>query len=251
MSYRTASGVLMALLQRQYYRAAINTMCYVDHPVRNFVGYVTLAQRGFPRSVTVKTPTGRHVLRLYSYHDLVTLVECFAKLDYAITSDARCVVDFGSNIGISAAYFLSRNSSARVYLFEPVPRNIERLGDNLSSWVGRYQLETAAVGTAAGSASFGCEPTGRYGGIGLDLSETITVSVRDANEALRSILAIEGSIDALKVDVEGMEIPILSHLAPDILRRIRVIFAETQDREVALEGFTKVRQGAISIYRHL
>ena len=43
-------------------------------------------------------------------------------------------VDFGSNIGISALYFLTRNPSVQVYLFEPVPSNIERLRENLKGY---------------------------------------------------------------------------------------------------------------------
>ncbi len=41
--------------------------------------------------------------------------------------DISVVVDFGSNIGISALYFLTRNQDIKVYLFEPVPQNILRL----------------------------------------------------------------------------------------------------------------------------
>ena len=38
----------------------------------------------------------------------------------------RAVIDLGSNIGISALYFLTRNADCRVWLYEPVPRNVER-----------------------------------------------------------------------------------------------------------------------------
>ncbi len=41
---------------------------------------------------------------------MITLVECFGKLDYLADEDISCVVDFGSNIGVSAGYFLTRNN---------------------------------------------------------------------------------------------------------------------------------------------
>jgi len=44
--------------------------------------------------------------------------EIFCRLDYLAKTDIKVVVDIGSNIGISALYFLSRNKQAKCYLFE-------------------------------------------------------------------------------------------------------------------------------------
>jgi FkbM family methyltransferase len=249
MSARSTSAALRALTQRQNYRAVRNIFRYVGNPWRTALGYLTLNDSDFPREVRVRTPTGPYRITLYSPHDLITLVECFARLDYEVAEDIRCVVDFGSNIGISALYFLSRNDSTRVYLFEPVPQNIERLDRNLILFKGRYYLKSAAVGTSAGDARFGCEATGRYGGIGVSSPDSITVAVEDANAVLRTILAREDAIDVLKIDVEGMEIPILSHLADDVLERIRVIYAETFGGGPMLSGFVRSDRGAIVMYR--
>jgi FkbM family methyltransferase len=249
MSDRTVSGVVRALMQRQNYRAGRNIFRYIGGPWRTIFGYLTLDNSGFPRQIRVRTPTGPYELTIYSAHDLITLVECFARLDYEVGKDIRCVVDIGSNIGISALYFLSRNDRARVYLFEPVPRNIERLKRNLTPFVGRYSIDPCAVGISAGNAIFGCEPTGRYGGIGLSLSDSIYVELKDANELLRTVLAKEETIDVLKLDVEGMEIPIMSHLASDVLDRVRLVYAETFGKGPVLPGFSRCERGAIVVYR--
>ena len=66
---------------------------------------------------------------------------------------AQVVVDIGSNIGISALYFLTRNPDCRVWLYEPVPRNVERLRANLAGYEDRYTLREAAVAPAAGRAA--------------------------------------------------------------------------------------------------
>ena len=248
MRYRAPSGILTALIQRQNYRAARNIFRYIGDPWRTMFGYLTLSNSYFPRQANVRTPTEPYEVTLYSAHDLITLVECFARLDYEVDEDIRCVVDIGSNIGISAAYFLSRNEKVRVYLFEPVPRNIERLEQNLTPFRGRYHIDPSAVGTSAGDASFGCEPTGRYGGIGLPLPQSMRVAVKDVNEVLRTVLATEKTIDVLKLDVEGMEVPILSHLAGDALAGIRVIYAETFGKGPALPGFSRNERGAIVTY---
>jgi FkbM family methyltransferase len=249
MSARSASGLIGALTQRQNYRSGANIFRFIGSPWRTLWGYLTLRDSGFPRTVLVRTPTGPHAVTLYSADDLITLVECFARHDYEVDDDIGCVVDLGSNIGISGLYFLSRNQNATVYLFEPVPRNVERLERNLNLFQRRYRVDCCAVGTSAGNATFGCEPTGRYGGIGFPGSETITVAVKDANDVLRAVLSKERKIDVLKLDVEGLEVAILSHLANDILERIRVIYAETFGAGPLLPGFARCEKGAIVVYR--
>ncbi len=62
---------------------------------------------------------------------------------------ARVVVDIGSNIGISALYFLTRNPACRCWLYEPVPRNVERLRANLRRLRGPLRAHGGAVADAA------------------------------------------------------------------------------------------------------
>ncbi|MBM3526164.1 MAG: hypothetical protein FJX57_24700, partial [Alphaproteobacteria bacterium] len=94
------------------------------------------------------------------------------------------------------------------------------------------------------------EPTGRYGGLGrTDLPETITVPVRAANAALAEALAeFGGSLDLLKIDIEGMEAAILRALDPALLAHVRLIVAET-DAIVKLAGFRAERAGSVVRYR--
>jgi FkbM family methyltransferase len=251
VGYRALPRMLSAVAEPQNYRAASNIFRYMASPLRTLIDYIALPSAGFPRKVRVRTPIGPVEPTLYSADDLITLVECFARLDYDISDDVRCVVDIGSNIGISALYFLSRNAEVKTYLFEPVPRNLERIEHNLLPFRGRYQVDDSAVGTSSGNANFGCEPTGRYGGLELPLPQRIPVLVRDANEVLRSVLAKEKAIDVLKLDVEGMEVPILSHLADDVLDGVRVIYAETFGKGPTLPGFTRDERGAIVKYQRV
>jgi len=138
------------------------------------------------------------------------------------------VVDLGSNIGLSALWFLTRAPGVHCYLYEPVPRNVERLHANLRGMAGRYQLEEVAVADRAGSVSFGVEPSGRYAGIGLELAENITVQCRDVNDVLTEVLKREPRIDILKVDTEGLEVATVSSIRPELLDHIRAIYLETE-----------------------
>ena len=116
---------------------------------------------GYPHRATVKTPLGPVDVMLYSSHDLLTLNEIFCRLDYVAIPGTRVVVDIGSNIGISALYFLTRAENVFCHLFEPVPANVERLRKNLARFEGRYALGEAAVAEFTGSSAFAVEPTGR------------------------------------------------------------------------------------------
>ena len=69
-----------------------------------------------------------------------TVNEVFCRQDYGADASIRAVVDVGSNIGISALYFLTRSPDCRAWLYEPVPRNVERLRGNLAGYEDRYAL---------------------------------------------------------------------------------------------------------------
>jgi FkbM family methyltransferase len=186
----------------------------------------------YPYDCAVRTPLGMVRPRLWTSHDLLTVNEVFCRLDYAAPPDVGVVVDVGSNVGISALYFLTRNRTARCYLYEPVPQNVVRLRENLAAFKGRWTLEEAAVWDRETVVEFGVEPTGRYGGIGVAAPETISVPCLEINDVLERVLAREERIDVLKVDTEGAEVDTIAALRPELLDRVSTIYFETTDRPV-------------------
>ena len=237
--------------------AFINIVRFCESPLSLISRYV-FGNGSYPIEVCIRTPLGKQKLTLYCYADMLTFVECFGKQDYVAKKNVRCVVDFGSNIGISALYFLTRNSQAQVYLFEPFPQNIERLSKNLEGFEKRYFFEPVAVGMKNGTAMFGCEPTGRYGGLtGGEYSgklkikkihDEIEVRVREANEILGEILDKYHEIDILKIDVEGIEEELLQSLNPELLKNILHIYVET-NWNGELTGFKKNFYGGIARFK--
>jgi FkbM family methyltransferase len=225
---RRLSTIAGALLQRRHYQALYNMLRFADFPTRRLRQYLFKVGH-YPQPVTVKTPQGPLALSLYSHDDLLTVNEIFFRNDYAVTEpeDVRVIVDFGSNIGVSAAYFLTYHPEAFAYLFEPLPKNIARLRDQLRAFTPRFQLSTNAVSTATGMARFGWESTGRYGGVGRQTGNYIDVECVSANDVLRSIIDRHGQIDILKIDIETMERQLVQNLPTDIITRIRTIFVET------------------------
>ena len=184
----------------------------------------------YPYRCRVRTPAGTIAPTLYSGHDMWTVNEIFCREDYAAEPPIRTVVDIGSNIGISALYFLTRDPECRCWLHEPVPENVERLRQNLAGYEDRYELREVAVAAEGGTATFGIEDSGRYGGIGVQLARSIEVECLAVDEALGSVLAEAAVVDVLKMDTEGTELELLSAAAPLLSASVRQVFLESADR---------------------
>lgn len=226
---RSAKQIIGAMCGKQHYIALINMMKNCQDFPEFLFRYLT-GRGHYPWEVRIKTPIGVIKPKVYTFHDILTVNEIFFRLDYFADKSIQTVVDIGSNIGISALYFLSRNDTSKVYLYEPDKRNIEKLKVNLTNFHKRYHLCEKAVSHRKGRVEFGIESTGRYGGIGLKLEKTITVDCLEINEVIENILSKEEFIDILKIDTEGLEIKTVESLKIDLLRRIKKIYLEAKPK---------------------
>ena len=255
MSRHSIKSFSAALFEKSFYLAFINIFIYFRSPLKILIRYV-FEVGNYPKNIFVRTPLGLQCMTAFSHHDLITIIECFGKLDYEAPESSSVVVDFGSNIGISALYFLTRNKGVKVYLFEPVPQNIERLKQNLKGFEERYELRECAVGVNDGCLDFACDDTGRYGGLikggaacfaQWDPGKTIQVEVVMANQVLEDVLGRHESVDILKIDVEGYENKILSHFNTEVLSHVKRIYAETEDDQ-KIPGFSSERYSGLTRY---
>ncbi len=257
MSQHSIKSFSAALFKKPFYLAFINIFILFKRPLDVLVRYV-LEVGDYPKRFLIRTPLGLQSVTAFSHPDLITLIECFGKLDYRAPKNTSVVVDFGSNIGISALYFLTRNPDTKVYLFEPVPRNIERLKENLKGFENRYELKEYAVGVEEGQLDFACDETGRHGGLieggapyfaEWDPEKIISVKVEKANQILEDVLSRHDFVDIVKIDVEGYENNILAHLEIDILARISRIYAETNEDQKINGFFSESACGLTRYYR--
>ncbi len=218
--------MVRSVFERQHYVA-------LARMARLYPGFPVVAKRYFvgggryPYTCRIRTPSGIVAPTLHSHHDVFTVHEIFGREDYRAARDLRVVVDIGSNIGISALYFLTRNGQSRCYLYEPVPRNVERLRANLVGYEQRFELEQVAVAARGERVRFTLESTGRYGGIGVAGEEHIEVSCRPITEVLDEVLEREATIDLLKIDTEGAELETVAAIPDEQLARIRTVCFET------------------------
>ena len=216
-------------------------------------GAYFLGTGDYPCSMHVRTPAGTIAIRLFSSHDAVTVHEIFCREDYLCPTPPQVVVDIGSNIGISALYFLTRSPSSYCELYEPDPRNVDRLLHNLEGFGGRFTLHERAVADRQGVLPFRREATGRYGSLDAagpltdaaalvnPLPDTdadvINVPVEHINDVLERAVTRHGVIDLLKVDTEGVELATIMAIDAGLRRHIRRIVIESFESGIELDGF--------------
>jgi FkbM family methyltransferase len=222
---RSTLTVARAAFERRHYRALRNILLHHTAPA-DFIRRYLFKSGSYPCLQIIRQNGQELRLLAYSWHDILTINEVFFRCDYVVSGEERTIVDFGSNIGVSAAYFLTASPRSFCYLFEPLPQNVARLRHNLSRFELRYELAMAAVALSEGEREFGYEETGRYGGIGIETGAYLTVSCVDAIGFLSRVVEKHGSIDVLKIDIEALEKEILVAIPARVLRRITRIFVE-------------------------
>jgi FkbM family methyltransferase len=242
---RSPSRIVASLLEARHYRAFTKAFQVLPAPLSFLYRYLT-GRGSYPLVLPIQTPLGTVHPTLYHHHDLLTANEIFCREDYRTPVPPQTVVDLGSNIGLSALYFLTRSATTRCYLFEPVVENITKARINLAAFYDRYQLDASAVSNTTGSVAFGWEPSGRYGGIGVPTARTVNLPCRHVNEVLEPILLRHGQIDLLKIDTEGAEVTTVLSIHPAYLGKIRTILLETKNTVPELaDRFSATRDGAI------
>lgn len=140
--------------------------------------------------------------------DLTVLRDVFLDDEYGLSDEAHAnvIVDLGSNIGASVAYFKLMYPHARVYAVEPDPSSVDALRKNTQQFPGVTVHECAVAGEDG------------VGEIHIPREQSISSSLvrREFHQYSRPVktktldtlldeLQIE-HIDILKFDIEGMEL---------------------------------------------
>jgi FkbM family methyltransferase len=139
--------------------------------------------------------------------------EIFIDLSYYFRASrpAPVIVDGGSNIGVSVAFFKTLYPDARVIAFEPAQRAFELLERNVGSAPG-VELHRFALGRSDAPVTFyESDDPGllRQSTRAERLHGTASTSV----EQRRLSEFISGDLDLVKLDVEGAESDVIEDLA--------------------------------------
>jgi len=244
---RSLSFIARNAIRPSNYKALARMSRVYEEPVVAASRYF-LGRGEYPCTIRLRTPTGLQSATLFNSHDAITVHEIFCRGDYRCPSPPQVIVDLGSNIGISALFFLTNSPTAYCELYEPDPRNLSRLSRNLAEFDGRFTLHETAVADREGICSFTREPYGRYGRLEAPTTETsrsseavktdqIEVRVEHVNTVLDRAMSDHGAVDLLKIDTEGSELATLQAIDPGLRARIHHIVIEWADRRVRLDGF--------------
>lgn len=227
------------LSHKETYKA-LCTACRVLHKPWQAIAEEVFSSKLKTSSIKIKTPLGSILIYLFDKVDLSTVFGIFCRQDYTLPSKPHVVLDIGANIGVATLYFLTRHKDSFVYAYEPVPDNIKKFKKNTSLFADRVTLVEAAVGNDRGIVSFGVESTGKFGGVTYASEETIDVPLHHINNVLEQLLAKHPVIDCIKIDVEGLELTLISVIDKKYWPRIKMIYAENSNSSSLLQpGFIR------------
>ncbi len=128
-----------------------------------------------------------------------------------LVAKKRVVLDVGSNIGNHALFYAMHTLTSKVVVFEPNPIAQDVLRENVRlNGVGNIDLAHVAYGVGAERATMavGPVPGHNLGGTALvsaDEGDGVQVEIAPLDE-----LVIDEPISFIKIDVEGMELPVLT-----------------------------------------
>ena len=160
------------------------------------------------------------------------------------TDRRRTILDIGANVGTHSLSFAK--AFANVHVFEPNPLVVDRLRRNVAlNHADNIQIHQVGLSDGAGMLDL-YAPDGPNQGLGtfLDVEQYDRALVRIGSaeivigDAYVASLAGGGTIDAIKCDVQGFEVPVFRGLAETIARDRPVIWVEigsgahTVDQEI-------------------
>lgn len=223
---RSISRILAGLLNKNNWYALFNSLFiykfwFQDYFLRYLIGLGL-----YPKLVYLKTPLGTIDYIANCHEDLFTANEIFCMECYKPHSDISTFVDFGGNIGLSSAYFLTRNTKSIGIVYEPLNSNILRLTKNLERFSERISIVNKAVWVATEEIKFGVDNTGRYSGINLIHENIINLDAINVDDAIEDCIEKLGRINVLKIDIEGSGVLILKKLNQKYYDKIDSIMIE-------------------------
>jgi len=193
--------------------------------------------RDYFRCVVFKnSTTGTHTLSLLGYnvsyclYDAFTYVftDIFINNEYFFTTNNTrpVIIDCGSNIGLSVLYFKHLYPQATVLAFEPDADAFACLETNVKqNNLSDVSLHNKAVSREAGTIRFSYNAE-RPGAITSTTENTQATTFRDV-EAVTLSDYITGTVDFMKMDIEGAETDVFHELHDsDKLKFIQQIILE-------------------------
>lgn len=202
--------------------------------------------------IDVKLPNGQTVCMLSNNDEIVSLTNLwvdgfvFEKKSISIwmqyAERSNVILDVGSHVGIYALAAASVNEMAKIVAFEAVDFVYARLFQNISANAfsnieARHLAVSDSEGVTKINVKFG--PATLSSGSSLEMRKSFSKDIQSkivAKDTIQNELD-NASVDLVKIDVEGHEMPVLNGMR-DIIERRRpiilceVLYVEFNDGEV-------------------
>lgn len=166
-----------------------------------------------------------------STSDTNVLYEIMVHGEYDLLNDLdapQSVIDGGANIGMTALYLLTRYPSARIVCVEPFAGSFEICCQNLEPYGTRATAIQGAIWPEEGSL---CLDRGRSDTTNRVRSAAAGETGSTKTLTMKSLISlIGGSVDLLKLDVEGSEKEIFGPCAAEWLPGVRNIIIELRGK---------------------
>lgn len=153
------------------------------------------------------------------------------------------IVDAGAYTGDTSAYFLSRYPQAKVLALEPNIESCKIAEGNLAAYGERVSLLNSALTPEDGVVCMAGLTTGAR--VSNEGQEVTAISIN-------SLLANSefDSIDILKMDIEGHEVPVLTQKSDFWLPRVKWLLLETHGVHIEGELLPFLVEKGFTIHRH-
>ena len=173
----------------------------------------------------MKVQIGQYSFTFTNFFEIITIYkDIFFHNEYAFKSktDTPTIIDCGAHIGISVSYFKKLYPRASILAFEPNPVTFTLLKTNVeNNHLSSVRLVNMALSDKSGKVNFYVS-NGNKGAwsCGDSIAPNPWITKRTHRkivvDAVKLSDYIKGSVDLLKLDVEGMEERVLSEIGPKL-----------------------------------
>lgn len=199
-------------------------MATSSSPVSVIAAYLGFTLWSYPHNISL---TNGARIQIYSWEDLTTVWAVWFGNEYRILKSDKVFIDLGANIGAFASLICS-SPDRKIFAVEPFPENASRLSSNLETKIksGQCRIFANAIDWQNRTLHMPSSP--------LIPSHSRTVcsepgieTVRVSTVTIPELVEIaDGSVDLLKVDIEGYKYELFENLSLGHLDGIRRIVLE-------------------------
>jgi FkbM family methyltransferase len=169
---------------------------------------------------------------------------CYKCYDFKTDKDDPVIIDAGANIGMATLRFKKLYPDARITSFEPQPRMCQLLKQNVTDngFAGSVNIVDKALSDFEGVVSFNTTTNG-VTDCCASLADTPGMNNKISVPVTRLPNYICGTVDMLKLDIEGSEYNVLMDLEKtgklDYVKRIALEYHPIRDSKNKKNGYLK------------